>query len=67
MICHGFPFANVAHGNNSTMANLVALKLADYMVTENGFGVECGYIKFCEVVCRQEQKEWWLILKGEKR
>ena len=53
MICHGFPFANVAHGNNSTMADLVALKLADYMVTENGFGVECGYIKFCEVVCRE--------------
>lgn len=55
MICHGFPFANVAHGNNSSMANLVALKLADYMVTENGFGVECGYIKFCEVVCRQSK------------
>ena len=53
MICHGFPFANVAHGNNSTIADLVALKLADYMVTENGFGVECGYIKFCEVVCRE--------------
>ena len=53
MICHGFPFANVAHGNNSTTADLVALKLADYMVTENGFGVECGYIKFCEVVCRE--------------
>jgi formate--tetrahydrofolate ligase len=53
MFCHGFPFANVAHGNNSTMADLVALKLADYMVTENGFGVECGYIKFCEVVCRE--------------
>jgi formate--tetrahydrofolate ligase len=53
MFCHGFPFANVAHGNNSTMADLVAMKLADYMVTENGFGVECGYIKFCEVVCRE--------------
>jgi len=53
MICHGFPFANVAHGNNSTIADLVGLKLADYMVTENGFGVECGYIKFCEVVCRE--------------
>ena len=53
MLCHGFPFANVAHGNNSTLADLVALKLADYMVTENGFGVECGYIKFCEVVCRE--------------
>jgi len=53
MLCHGFPFANVAHGNNSTIEDLVALKLADYMVTENGFGVECGYIKFCEVVCRE--------------
>lgn len=53
MFCHGFPFANVAHGNNSTISDLVALKLADYMVTENGFGVECGYIKFCEVVCRE--------------
>ena len=53
MFCHGFPFANVAHGNNSILADLVALKLADYMVTENGFGVECGYIKFCEVVCRE--------------
>jgi len=53
MVCHGFPFANVAHGNNSTIADLVGLKLSDYMVTENGFGVECGYIKFCEVVCRE--------------
>ena len=53
MICHGFPFANVAHGNNSTIADLVALKLADYVVTENGFGADCGFTKFCEVTCRE--------------
>lgn len=53
MICHGFPFANVAHGNNSTLADLVALKLADYVVTENGFGAECGFSKFCDVKARE--------------
>jgi len=52
MICHGFPFANVAHGNNSVLADLVALKLADYVVTENGFGAECGFSKFIDVKCR---------------
>ena len=53
MICHGFPFANVAHGNNSVMANLVALKLADYVVTESGFGADCGFTKLIDVACRQ--------------
>ena len=53
MICHGFPFANVAHGNNSVMANLVALKLADYVVTESGFGADCGFVKLIDVACRQ--------------
>ncbi len=53
MICHGFPFANVAHGNNSIIANLVALKLADYVVTENGFGAENGFVKFVDIVARQ--------------
>jgi formate--tetrahydrofolate ligase len=53
MICHGFPFANVAHGNNSVIADMVALKLADYVVTENGFGAECGFSKFVDVKCRQ--------------
>jgi len=53
MFCHGFPFANVAHGNNSVLADLVALKLADYVVTENGFGVDCGFSKFVDVKCRQ--------------
>jgi len=53
MFCHGFPFANVAHGNNSVIADLVALKLADYVVTENGFGVDCGFSKMVDVKCRQ--------------
>ena len=53
MICHGFPFANVAHGNNSVLADMVALKLADYVVTESGFGVDCGFQKIVEVKCRQ--------------
>lgn len=53
MFCHGFPFANVAHGNSSVIADLVALKLADYVVTENGFGADCGFSKFVDVKCRQ--------------
>jgi formate--tetrahydrofolate ligase len=53
VIVHGFPFANVAHGNNSVIANLVALKLADYVVTESGFGADCGAEKLIDVVCRQ--------------
>jgi len=53
MICHGFPFANVAHGNNSNMANMVALKLADIVVTESGFGADCGFVKLIDVGCRQ--------------
>lgn len=53
MICHGFPFANVAHGNNSNLANMVALKLADIVVTESGFGADCGFVKLVDVGCRQ--------------
>jgi formate--tetrahydrofolate ligase len=53
IICHGFPFANVAHGNNSVLADMVALKLADYVVTESGFGADCGFTKMVEVKCRQ--------------
>ncbi|MDD5454859.1 MAG: formate--tetrahydrofolate ligase, partial [Candidatus Ratteibacteria bacterium] len=50
---HGFPFANVAHGNNSVIADFVALKSADYVVTESGFGADCGAEKLIDVVCRQ--------------
>ncbi len=53
VIDHGFPFANVAHGNNSVLANFVALKIADYVITESGFGADCGAEKLVNVVCRQ--------------
>lgn len=53
IINHGFPFANVAHGNNSVLADMVALKLADYVVTESGFGADCGFEKMVDVKCRQ--------------
>ncbi|HID95917.1 MAG TPA: formate--tetrahydrofolate ligase [Candidatus Latescibacteria bacterium] len=50
---HAGPFANVAHGNNSILADKVALKLADYIVTESGFGADCGFEKMVNVKCRQ--------------
>jgi formyltetrahydrofolate synthetase len=49
---HCGPFANIAHGNNSLAADLVALKLADYVVTESGFGADMGMEKFLDIVCR---------------
>jgi len=52
-IVHAGPFANIAHGNNSVIADLVALKLADYVVTESGFGADCGAEKFMNIKCRQ--------------
>ncbi len=52
VIIHGGPFANVAHGNNSVLADKIALKLADYVVTECGFGSDCGFEKLVDVKCR---------------
>jgi formate--tetrahydrofolate ligase len=52
---HCGPFANIAHGNNSLVADLVALKLADYVVTESGFGSDMGMEKFLDIVCRVGQ------------
>ncbi|MCH7889670.1 MAG: formate--tetrahydrofolate ligase [Proteobacteria bacterium] len=49
---HGGPFANVAHGCNSVLATTTALKLADYVVTEAGFGADLGAEKFCNIKCR---------------
>jgi formate--tetrahydrofolate ligase len=49
---HGGPFANIAHGTNSLIANLMGLKLTDYFVTEAGFGSELGAEKFFDIVCR---------------
>ncbi len=50
---HGGPFANIAHGCNSVMATRTALKLADYVVTEAGFGADLGGEKFVDIKCRK--------------
>ena len=50
---HGGPFANIAHGCNSVMATSTALKLADYVVTEAGFGADLGAEKFFDIKCRK--------------
>ena len=52
-IVHGGPFANIAHGCNSVRATKMALKLADYVVTEAGFGVDLGAEKFLDIKCRK--------------
>jgi len=49
---HAGPFANIAHGNSSIIADKIALKLADYVVTESGFGADIGMEKFFDVKCR---------------
>ncbi|NJD58788.1 MAG: formate--tetrahydrofolate ligase [Anaerolineae bacterium] len=49
---HAGPFANIAHGQNSIIADKIALKLADYVVTESGFGADIGMEKFFDVKCR---------------
>ncbi|MCI6739568.1 MAG: formate--tetrahydrofolate ligase [Bacteroidales bacterium] len=51
-IIHGGPFANIAHGCNSVMATKLSLKLADYVVTEAGFGADLGAEKFLDIKCR---------------
>ena len=52
MLIHGGPFANIAHGCNSIIATRTALKLADYVVTEAGFGADLGCEKFVDIKCR---------------
>jgi methylenetetrahydrofolate dehydrogenase (NADP+) / methenyltetrahydrofolate cyclohydrolase / formyltetrahydrofolate synthetase len=49
---HAGPFANIAHGNSSVVADQIALKLADYVVTEAGFGSDIGFEKFANIKCR---------------
>ena len=51
-LIHCGPFANIAHGNNSLIADRVALKLGDYVVSESGFGSDMGMEKFLDIVCR---------------
>ena len=52
-LVHGGPFANIAHGCNSVIATKLALRLADYTVTEAGFGADLGAEKFIDIKCRQ--------------
>jgi len=51
-IVHAGPFANIAHGNSSIIADKIALKMADYVITESGFGADCGMEKFFDIKCR---------------
>jgi formate--tetrahydrofolate ligase len=52
VLVHAGPFGNIAHANNSIIEDRVALKLADYVVTEGGFASDLGFQKFCDIVCR---------------
>jgi methylenetetrahydrofolate dehydrogenase (NADP+)/methenyltetrahydrofolate cyclohydrolase/formyltetrahydrofolate synthetase/formate--tetrahydrofolate ligase len=49
---HAGPFANIAHGNSSIVADLIATRIADYVVTESGFGADMGFEKFMDIKCR---------------
>ena len=51
-LMHAGPFANIAHGNNSLIADLIGLKLGEYLVTESGFGSDMGMEKFMDIVCQ---------------
>ena len=51
-LVHAGPFANIAHGNSSIIADQIALKLADYVITESGFGADIGMEKFFDIKCR---------------
>ncbi len=52
VVMHSGPFGNIAHANNSIIQDRIALKLADYVVTEGGFASDLGFQKFCDIVCR---------------
>ncbi len=52
-LVHTGPFGNIAHGNSSILSDLIALRLADYVVTESGFGADCGAEKLLHIKCRQ--------------
>jgi formyltetrahydrofolate synthetase len=52
VMMHCGPFANIAHGNNSLVADLIGMKLGEYVVTESGFGSDMGMEKFFDIVCR---------------
>lgn len=51
-LVHCGPFANIAHGNSSVIADLIGIKCGEYLVTEAGFGADMGFEKFCDIKCR---------------
>ena len=51
-LVHCGPFANIAHGNSSVLADQIGLRCAEYVVTEAGFGADIGFEKFCDIKCR---------------
>jgi formate--tetrahydrofolate ligase len=51
-LVHCGPFANIAHGNSSVLADLIGVRCAEYVVTESGFGADIGFEKFCDIKCR---------------
>jgi formate--tetrahydrofolate ligase len=51
-LVHGGPFANIAHGTSSVISATVALRCADYIITEGGFGADLGFEKYCDIVCQ---------------
>jgi formate--tetrahydrofolate ligase len=67
VLIHGGPFANIAHGNNSVIATKMALKLADYVVTEGGFASDLGAEKFFDIVSRQGLKPDTVVLVASIR
>lgn len=54
-LIHGGPFANIAHGCSSVLATTAALRMADYVVTEAGFGADLGAEKFINIKCRKAE------------
>lgn len=67
VLIHGGPFANIAHGNNSIIATKMALKLADYVVTEGGFASDLGAEKFFDIVSRSGLKPDAAVLVASVR
>lgn len=51
-LIHCGPFANIAHGNSSVIADLIGIRSTDYLITEAGFGADMGFEKFCDIKCR---------------
>src|SRR5437763_12364733 len=51
-LVHCGPFANIAHGNSSVLADYIGIKCAEFLITEAGFGADMGFEKFCDIKCR---------------